>query len=159
MVLLQQMTKVPAAAKLWKKDISDAFHDPRFFGLQVDLVKNNWMDLLRQWVLADKERLSEILVRLPPPSAAGIMFGVGASAARLEADRKAQLNLRRIAPLVLSANDDYFVGELPALLQKLEDLLLPALHRLHLPLERRFSCSSVLLHSRLRPPPWRRSGL
>jgi hypothetical protein len=51
------------------------------------------------------------------------MFGVGASAARLEADRKAQLNLRRIALLLLSANDDYFVGELPGLLQKLEDLL------------------------------------
>ncbi|KAJ5603949.1 hypothetical protein N7537_006905 [Penicillium hordei] len=123
MVLLQQMTKVPAAAKMWKKDISDAFHDTRFFGLQLDLVKNSWMDLLRQWVLADKERLSELLVRLPPPSSAGIMFGVGASAARLEADRKAQLNLRRIALLLLSASDDYFVGELPALLQKLEDLL------------------------------------
>ncbi|KAJ5367814.1 Dopey N-terminal [Penicillium brevicompactum] len=123
MVLLQQMAKVPAAAKLWKKDISDAFNDPRFFGLQLDLVKNSWMDLLRQWVLADKERLSELLVRLPPPSTAGIMFGVGASAARLEADRKAQLNLRRIALLLLSASEDYFVGELPALLQKLEDLL------------------------------------
>ncbi|KAJ5856382.1 Dopey N-terminal [Penicillium soppii] len=123
MILLQQMAKVPAAAKLWKKDISDAFNDPRFFGLQLDLAKNSWMDLLRQWVLVDKERLSELLVRLPPPSAAGIMFGVGASAARLEADRKAQLNLRRIALLLLSANEDYFVGELPALLQKLEDLL------------------------------------
>ncbi|KAJ5164224.1 Dopey N-terminal [Penicillium coprophilum] len=123
MVLLQQMAKVPAAAKMWKKDISDAFNDARFFGMQLDLVKNSWMDLLRQWVLADKERLSELLVRLPPPSSAGIMFGVGASAARLEADRKAQLNLRRIALLVLSASDDYFVGELPALLQKLEDLL------------------------------------
>ncbi|KGO61907.1 Dopey, N-terminal [Penicillium expansum] len=123
MILLQQMAKVPAAAKMWKKDISDAFHDARFFGLQLDLVKNSWMDLLRQWVLADKERLSELLVRIPPPSSAGIMFGVGASTARLEADRKAQLNLRRIALLLLSASDDYFVGELPALLQKLEDLL------------------------------------
>ncbi|KAJ5467355.1 DopeyN-terminal [Penicillium sp. IBT 31633x] len=123
MVLLQQMAKVPAAAKLWKKDISDAFNDARFFGLQLDLVKNSWMDLLRQWVLADKERLSELLVRIPPPSSAGIMFGVGASAARLEADRKAQLNLRRIALLLLSASDDYFVGELPVLLRKLEDLL------------------------------------
>ncbi|CAI7658112.1 unnamed protein product [Penicillium glandicola] len=123
MVLLQQMAKVPAAAKMWKKDISDAFNDARFFGSQLDLVKNSWMDLLRHWVLADKERLSELLVRLPPPSSAGIMFGVGASAARLEADRKAQLNLRRIALLLLSASDDYFVGELPALLQKLEDLL------------------------------------
>lgn len=123
MILFQQMAKVPAAAKMWKKDISDAFNDPRFFGSQLDLVRNSWMDLLRQWVLADKERFSELLVRLPPPSTAGIMFGVGASAARLEADRKAQLNLRRIALLLLSANEDYFVGELPALLQKLEDLL------------------------------------
>ncbi|KAJ5662078.1 uncharacterized protein N7477_009694 [Penicillium maclennaniae] len=102
MVLLQQMAKVPAAAKVWKKDIADAFHDPRFFGLQVEMVRATWMDLLRQWVLADKERLAELLGRLPPPSAAGIMFGVGASAARLEADRKAQLNLRRIALLLLS---------------------------------------------------------
>lgn len=123
MVLLQQMAKVPAASKVWKKDIADSFNDARFFGLQVDLVKNSWMDLLRQWVLADKERLAEILGRLPPPSAAGIMFGVGASAARLDADRKAQLNLRRIAVLLLSASDDYFVGELPILLQRLEDLL------------------------------------
>ena len=123
MILLQHMAKVPAAAKMWKKDISDAFNDPRFFGLQMDLVKSSWMDLLRQWVLADKERFSELLVRLPPPSTAGIMFGVGASAARLEADRKAQLNLRRIALLLLSANEDYFVGEMPALVQKLEDLL------------------------------------
>ncbi|KAJ6188405.1 hypothetical protein N7519_003313 [Penicillium mononematosum] len=122
-VSTNQMAKVPAAAKVWKKDISDAFNDVRFFGLQLDLVKNSWMDLLRQWALADKERLSELLVRLPPPSSAGIMFGVGASAARLEADGKAQLNLRRIALLLLSASDDYFVGELPALLQKLEDLL------------------------------------
>ncbi|KAJ5669700.1 hypothetical protein N7462_010770 [Penicillium macrosclerotiorum] len=123
MTLLQQMAKVPAAAKLWKKDIADAFNDPRFFGLHVDLVKNCWMDLLRQWTLVDKDRLTELLVRIPPPSAAGIMFGVGASAARLDADRKAQLNLRRTALLILSANEDYFVAELPSLLQKLEDLL------------------------------------
>lgn len=123
MELLQHMAKVPAAAKVWKKDIADAFNDPRFFGSSVNLVKERWMDLLRQWVLVDKDRLADLLGRLPPPSTAGIMFGVGASAARLEADRKAQLNLRRTALLILSANDDYFVGELPGLLQKLEDLL------------------------------------
>ncbi|OJJ30606.1 hypothetical protein ASPWEDRAFT_46216 [Aspergillus wentii DTO 134E9] len=123
MVLLQHIAKVPSAAKLWKKDIADAFNDPRFFGFQIDLVKDSWMNLLRQWVLADKDRLSELMSRLPPPSTAGIMFGVGASAARLEADRKAQLNLRRIALLILSANQDYFIVELTGLLQKLEDLL------------------------------------
>ncbi|KAI2862454.1 hypothetical protein CBS147321_3899 [Aspergillus niger] len=123
MALLQHIAKIPAASKIWKKDISDAFNDPKFFGMQLDLVKDGWVNLLRQWVLADKDRMSELMSRLTPPSTAGIMFGVGASAARLEADRKAQLNLRRISLLILSANNDYFVAELPALLQKLEDLL------------------------------------
>lgn len=123
LVLLQHIAKVPTAGKSWKKDIADAFNDSRFFGSQISLVKDGWMNLLRHWIIADKDRLSELMARLPPPSTAGIMFGVGASAARLEADRKAQLNLRRIALLLLCANDDYFAGELPGLLQKLEDLL------------------------------------
>ncbi|KAJ9325836.1 hypothetical protein DTO027B5_3864 [Paecilomyces variotii] len=121
--LLQDMSKVPAASKSWRKDLSDAFNDPRFFGSQVDIVKTGWMSLLRQWIIVDKDRLSDLLGRLTPPTSAGIMFGVGASAARLEADRKAQLNLRRIALLILSADEDHFVTELPALLQKMEDLL------------------------------------
>lgn len=121
--LLQDISKVPAASKYWKKDIADAFNDHRFFGSHVDIVKTGWMSLLRQWIIVDKDRLSDILGRLTPPTSAGIMFGVGASAARLEADRKAQLNLRRIALLLLSADDDHFVVEFPALLQKMEDLL------------------------------------
>ncbi|KAL2815781.1 Dopey, N-terminal-domain-containing protein [Aspergillus cavernicola] len=123
MALLQHVVKIPQAAKVWKKDVAEAFNDPRFFGSQIDLVKGDWMNLLRQWVLADKDRLSDLMSRLTTPSTAGIMFGVGASAARLEADRKAQLNLRRISVVILSASNDYFVGEMPALLQKLEDLL------------------------------------
>ncbi|KAL1847916.1 Endosome to Golgi transport protein [Paecilomyces lecythidis] len=121
--LFQDMSKVPAASKSWKKDLADAFNDPRFFGSQVEIVKTGWMTLLRQWIIVDKDRLSDILGRLTPPTSAGIMFGVGASAARLEADRKAQLNLRRIALLILSADEDHFVTEFPALLQKMEDLL------------------------------------
>ncbi|KAL4988579.1 protein dopey [Aspergillus falconensis] len=123
MALLLHISKIPQAAKVWKKDVADAFNDPRFFGSQLDLVKSGWMNLLRQWVLVDKDRLPEIMTRLTPPATAGIMFGVGASAARLDADRKAQLNLRRISLLVLSTAEDYFIAEMPALLQKLEDLL------------------------------------
>ncbi|KAL3452409.1 Dopey, N-terminal-domain-containing protein [Aspergillus insuetus] len=123
MALVQHVAKIPQAAKIWKKDIAEAFNDPRFFGSHIDLVKGGWMNLLRQWVLADRDRLPELLSRLTPPTTAGIMFGVGASAARLEADRKAQLNLRRISLVILSASNDYFVAEMPALLQKLEDLL------------------------------------
>ncbi|KAE8556259.1 hypothetical protein EYB25_000960 [Talaromyces marneffei] len=121
--LLQQISRISASSKVWKKDIADAFNDPRFFGSRVDLVKSGWMGLLRQWILVDKERFPELLSRLTPPTTAGIMFGVGATAARLEADRKTQLNLRRIALLILSNGEDHFVIDYPALLQKLEDLL------------------------------------
>ena len=61
--------------------------------------------------------------RLTAPTSAGIVFGVGATAARLEADRKTQLNLRRIATLLLAAETDTFVSDLAVLEEKLESLL------------------------------------
>lgn len=121
--LVQQMSKVPNASKLWRKDVGDAFNEPKFFAMKLGLVQSNWIGLLRQWVLTDKDRLPELLSRLTTPTSAGIMFGVGATAARLEADRKAQLNLRRIALLILAANEDHFSVELPSVHQKLEDIL------------------------------------
>ncbi|KAK2750586.1 hypothetical protein FQN57_002657 [Myotisia sp. PD_48] len=121
--LLQQMSKISSAAKYWKKDITDAFNDSRFFGFNLDIVKRQWLDLLHRWVLTDTSRLSELLTRLSPPTSAGIMFGVGAGTARLEADRKAQLNLRRIALLIVASDEDHFSSELSELQQKLEDLL------------------------------------
>ena len=51
------------------------------------------------------------------------MFGVGASSARLEADRKAQLNLRRVATLLLAATGDSFVENIGAIQDKMADLL------------------------------------
>ena len=121
--LLEQTAKIPAAVKIWKKDVADAFNDGRFFGSHVDQVKGGWMDIFRQWTLVDKDKLPELMSRVPPPSTAGIMFGVGAGAARLDADRKAQLNLRRMGLLIVSASEDYFAGSLSGLLQKLEDLI------------------------------------
>ncbi|OJD15453.1 hypothetical protein AJ78_04294 [Emergomyces pasteurianus Ep9510] len=121
--LLQQMSKIPAASKHWRKDVGDAFNDTKFFTTKLGLVQTNWLDLLHHWILTDKDRLPELLSRLSPPTSAGIMFGVGATAARLEADRKSQLNLRRITLLILAANEDHFGAELANVHQKLEDLL------------------------------------
>ncbi|EQL38061.1 hypothetical protein BDFG_00452 [Blastomyces dermatitidis ATCC 26199] len=121
--LLQQMSKIPVASKYWRKDVGDAFNDIKFFTTKLELVRSNWLDLLRHWVLTDKERLPDVYSRLTTPTSAGIMFGVGATAARLEADRKAQLNLRRLALLILAANEDHFGAELANVHQKLEDLL------------------------------------
>jgi len=123
LVLLQELSRLPNNQKSWKKDVADAFNDARFFSSNVALAQNDWLPLLKQWTIADKERMPEILTRLTPPTTAGIVFGVGATSARLEADRKTQLNLRRIATLVLACGSDAFVPDLPAILDKLVELL------------------------------------
>ncbi|KAG5926408.1 hypothetical protein E4U42_003355 [Claviceps africana] len=121
--LLLELSKLQNNQKTWKRDVGEAFNDNRFFGMDVSLVRDGWLPLLKQWVLTDKECLPELITRISGPTTAGIVFGVGATSARLEADRKTQLNLRRIATLVLAAADDGFVGDLSAVFDKLVALL------------------------------------
>lgn len=123
LVLLYQLSRLPNTQKTWRKDIGDAFNDAKFFGHAVSLVESDWLPILKQWTLTDKERMPELLGRLLPPTTAGIVFGVGATSARLEADRKTQLSLRRIATLVLATMNDNFVGDLPTMQEKIVELL------------------------------------
>ncbi|KAK4230472.1 protein dopey [Podospora fimiseda] len=123
LVLLRELARLPNNQKSWKKDVTDAFNDSRFFGSNLGLVQSGWLPLLKQWAVNDKERLPEILTRITPPTTAGIVFGVGATSARLEADRKTQLNLRRVATLILASNDDAFASDLGPIFDKLIELL------------------------------------
>ena len=124
MRLLHELSRLHNNQKTWKKDVGDAFDDSRFFSMDVMLVKDDWMPLLRQWSQADKDKIAELVGRINAPSTAGIVFGVGATSARLEADRKTQLNLRRIATLILSATEDTFVTSIPVIFDKVQELLL-----------------------------------
>ncbi|KAJ4144793.1 hypothetical protein LMH87_003663 [Akanthomyces muscarius] len=121
--LLHELSRLPNNQKSWKKDVGEAFNDGRFFGMGLSLVTDDWLPLLRQWTVADKEKLPEIVGRIAAPTTAGIVFGVGATSARLEADRKTQLNLRRVATLLLAGADEAFVTDLPAVVDKLVELL------------------------------------
>lgn len=122
--ILKTMSRIPEASKTWKKDVTEAFNDARFFNAgSLEPVREGWMPILRLWALSDKDRMPELLSRLSPPTSAGIVFGVGASSARLEADRKTQLTLRRMALLMLSADNDSFVVNMSGLQEKLVDLM------------------------------------
>lgn len=123
LILLYQLTRLPNTQKSWKRDMSDAFNDARFFSSPFALLQSDWLPLLRQWALSDKERMPELLSRISPPTTAGIVFGVGATSARFEADRKTQLNLRRIATLILAASEDTFVTDLTGIDEKIVELL------------------------------------
>ena len=122
--IIYAMSRIPEASKIWRKDVAEAFNDPKFFCVaSLHLADKGWLPVLRQWLLLDKDRIPEFLVRLSSPTSAGIMFGVGASSARLEADRKTQQNLRRLVVLVLAGMDDAFVADLLPLQNKLVDLM------------------------------------
>lgn len=121
--LLQGLAKVSQANKFWKKDLYDAFNDARFFSTPLFLLKESWLPILAQWMHSDKERLPELLARLSAPTTAGIMFGVGATSARQEADRKTQLTLRRIALLLLASPQDTFTANMPLMMEKIVELL------------------------------------
>ncbi|TLD19463.1 cellular morphogenesis regulator dopa [Venturia nashicola] len=121
--LLYQLTKLPQGSKAWKKDVTDALNDSRFFTMPVDLVESRWTQILRQLAIIDKDRMPDLLSRITAPTTAGIVFGVGATSARMEADRKTQLNLRRIALLILSSDEDTFVPNIRGLEEKIVELL------------------------------------
>ena len=121
--LLLKISSIQNASKAWRKELADPFNDPKFFSSPLRIVEDGWLPLLRQLALSEKALLPELLSRLSPPTGAGIMFGVGATAARLEADRKAQLNLRRMACLLLSVEYDTVMAHLGLLQAKLEELL------------------------------------
>lgn len=123
LVLLYQMTRVAQTSKNWKKDVSDSFNDARFFQFPATVGKESWLPILNQWTLNEKERVPELLSRLSAPTTAGIMLGIGASSARLEADRRTQLTLRRIALLLIAAPEDAFVPVLPSVVEKLTELM------------------------------------
>lgn len=121
--LVYQLSRLPNNQKAWKKELSDAFLDPRFFNSAPALVKEKWVPLQRQYLLTDRDRMMELLSRITPPTTAGVLFGVGAASARQEADRKTALNLKRIAFLIFAAEQDAFVPKLSELEEKLVELL------------------------------------
>ncbi|KAK5114319.1 hypothetical protein LTR62_002570 [Meristemomyces frigidus] len=120
--LLHIIARTQPLTKVWKKDVADAFNDPRLFATPAMLMREHWMPVLQQWAMRDRDRMSELLARLTAPSSAGIMFGVGANAARLDADRKAQLNIRRICLLLLSSPPDTWAAHVHDFDEKIIEL-------------------------------------
>ena len=120
--LLLDISNLPDASKAWKRDSIDCFNDARLFASPYELAKEQWLPLLRSLTSSEKNFVPEILSRLTAPTAPG-MFGVGVAAARLEADKKTQFNLRRIAFSLLAADKDAFASQMGMIQAKLEELL------------------------------------
>ncbi|KAM0717584.1 hypothetical protein Q7P37_007436 [Cladosporium fusiforme] len=120
--LLVRMTRKAPTAKSWRRDVLDAFNNPRFLESPANVTEQYWYPVLQQWSQGDKERVHELLSRLAPPSSAGIMFGVGAAAARLKADSETQFILRRLCLLLLASPADSYAAHMQQMEEKLAEL-------------------------------------
>jgi hypothetical protein len=120
--LLARMTRKAPTAKLWRREVLDAFNNPRILDSSVSLTEHYWFPVLQQWSQGDKERVIDLLSRLAPPSSAGIMFGVGAAAARLKADSETQFILRRLCLLLLASPTDSYAAHMQLVEEKLVEL-------------------------------------
>lgn len=120
--LLARMTRKAPTAKSWRKEVQDAFNNPRILESSATLTENYWFPVLQQWSQGDKERVNDLLSRLAPPSSAGIMFGVGAAAARLKADSETQFIIRRLCLLLLASPTDSYAAHIQLMEEKLVDL-------------------------------------
>ena len=121
--LLFVMSKAQTATKTWRKDILEAFNDPKLFQSDSSVAESGWVPIIKQLTLLDKGLLSEVLSRLTQPATAGIMFGVGAAAARAEADKQAKINLRRVSMMLIANEKDTFISSLAQIMVKVEELL------------------------------------
>ena len=121
--LMHSLMKIPQASKIWRKEAADIFNHPRLFSCPAALVAEGLMPVVRQWATNEKDKIPDTLARVAQPTSAGIMFGVGASAARIEADKKTQLCLRRAALLVLSLDNDSFANHHSSIQEKIIELL------------------------------------
>jgi hypothetical protein len=120
--LLACMTRKAPTAKSWRREVLDAFNNPRILESSATVTEKYWFPVFQQWSQGDKERVNELLSRLAPPSSAGIMFGVGAAAARLKADSETQFIIRRLCLLLLSSPTDSYAAHMQLVEEKLVEL-------------------------------------
>lgn len=120
--LLYMLGNLPKPSKHWRKDVTDLFNHPKLFEISLHLVQSALLPVLERWTFDDKERMVEILSRLTPPQSAGMLFGVGASTTRADADKRTQVTLKRVALLLLATNEDSIIPHLDLLYQKTSEL-------------------------------------
>lgn len=116
LTLLREMTKIPPAVKSWRLPIGDAFNDNRFFKIKPE-DSATWKPLVRALFDSDKERLIDLLGRISAAPSANIFTN-----RELETVSRS-LNLRRLSVVLLAAERNHFLAQLPMIQEKLVEIL------------------------------------
>lgn len=116
MDIMAEMVKIPAALKAWRAPISEAFTDTRFFNAN-PASSPRWRLLVKTLMESDKTVIAELIGKI-----------TAAPSANIFANREYEmllrsLNLRRLSYALFAGERNQYLGQLPAIQEKLVDLL------------------------------------
>ncbi|OCF74855.1 hypothetical protein I204_03697 [Kwoniella mangroviensis CBS 8886] len=115
--LLLEIIKIPSAHKTWRTQIGDIFNDSRFFKHNNEADIGYWKTLICGLMDSDKERFTDLLGKITSASSANIFSN------REQEMLVKSLNLRRLSFVLLSAENNHYLVQLPAIQERLVEML------------------------------------
>jgi hypothetical protein len=112
--MLIQMSKLSAAHRSWRSLVSDAFAEPRFFS---HAHVQEWRILINTLMDSDKERFPDLLSRITAAPSSNIFTN------KEQEMISRALNLKRLAYVLLAAEQNHYLVHLPSIQEKLVDIL------------------------------------
>ncbi|RDX51932.1 hypothetical protein OH76DRAFT_1400831 [Lentinus brumalis] len=114
--IIREMTKINVAVKAWRPPVYDSLNDNRCFNSTAD-AGEKWMPVVKSFFDADKTALPELLGKITTVASANIFTN------REYEMLLRSLNLRRLSYVILSAEKNHFLTQLPSIQEKLVDTL------------------------------------
>ncbi|KAJ3346582.1 hypothetical protein HDU83_002865 [Entophlyctis luteolus] len=123
---LHSISKLPFAVKTWKKEVWEAFIDPRFFDMNIDMFRM-WKTVMNNLANADKElRMADLAAKISVSTSANLFVS------REQEQVQRALFVRRISYLLWSGTTDQYLLQLPVIQEKLVEIVKGPAGALHL---------------------------
>ena len=116
LLLLSELTKVPAAFKAWRATVLEVFSDNRFFGGPPSMAEA-WRPIVQALLASDKERFADLVSKASATTSANIFVN-----RELESLSKA-ISIRRLSYTIFCGEKNRYLVQLPAIQEKVVELL------------------------------------
>ncbi|KAI0660570.1 Dopey, N-terminal-domain-containing protein [Cubamyces menziesii] len=114
--IIREMTRISVAVKAWRTPVVESLNDNRCFNSTAE-AGEKWMPMVKSLFDTDKTALPELLGKITTVPSANIFTN------REYEMLLRSLNLRRLSYVILSAEKNHFLAQLPSIQEKLVDTL------------------------------------
>ncbi len=114
--VLQAISEISSASRAWKGVVYEAFIDNRFFSMPHEAAQA-WNPIIFSLTGSEKQTFIELINRISATPAGGLFTSRDMEVA------SRTMNLRRMAYAVFAAPKNHFLSHLPAIQEKLVDVL------------------------------------